>query len=137
MASGTLVDSNVLLDIFTDDPLWGAWFSVALEQVAESGPLVINPVVFAEVSIRFSTVEALDDALPPQDFRREAIPWAASFLAGKTFRDYRRNKGTKSATLPDFFIGAHAAVAELDLLTRDVRRYRTYFPTVTLIAPEP
>lgn len=88
------------------------------------------------MSIRFTTVEELDEALPPRDFRREPIPWAAAFLAGKAFVEYRRNKGTKATTLPDFFIGAHAAVAGLDLLTRDVGRYRTYFPTVTLIAPD-
>jgi hypothetical protein len=136
MAGGTLVDSNVLLDILTEDPVWEDWSTNALADAAEAGPLCINPIVYAEVSIRFTTVEALEDALPPQDYRREPIPWAAAFLAGKVFLDYRRNKGTKSTTLPDFFIGAHAAVADLDLLTRDVGRYRTYFPTVALIAPE-
>jgi predicted nucleic acid-binding protein len=136
MAGGTLVDSNVLLDILTEDPVWEDWSTNALAAAAEAGPLCINPIVYAEVSIRFTTVEALEDALPPQDYRREPIPWAAAFLAGKVFLDYRRNKGTKSTTLPDFFIGAHAAVADLDLLTRDVGRYRTYFPTVALIAPE-
>jgi predicted nucleic acid-binding protein len=136
MAGGTLVDSNVLLDILTEDPVWEDWSTNALADAAEAGPLCINPIVYAEVSIRFTTVEALEDALPPQDYRREPIPWAAAFLAGKVFLDYRRNKGTMSTTLPDFFIGAHAAVADLDLLTRDVGRYRTYFPTVALIAPE-
>ena len=136
MAGGTLVDSNVLLDILTEDPVWEDWSTNALADAAEAGPLCINPIVYAEVSIRFTTVEALEDALPPQDYRREPIPWAAAFLAGKVFLDYRRNKGTKSTTLPDLFIGAHAAVADLDLLTRDVGRYRTYFPTVALIAPE-
>ena len=99
-------------------------------------PVIINPIVYAEVSVRFTTVEAIEDALPHQDYRREPLPWAAAFLAGKVFLEYRRNRGTRSSTLPDFFIGAHAAVAELDLLTRDVGRYRTYFPTVHLIAPE-
>lgn len=136
IAVGTLVDSNVLLDILTEDPAWAHWSSAALADAAESGPLFINPIVYAEVSIRFTTVEALEDALPPQDYRREPLPWAAAFLAGKVFLDYRRNKGTSATTLPDFFIGAHAAVAGLDLLTRDVRRYRTYFPTVSLIAPD-
>lgn len=136
MGNGTLVDSNVLLDILTDDPVWGEWSADALAGAAESGPLAINPIVYSEVSIRFTTVEALEEALPPQDYRREQIPWSAAFLAGKVFLDYRRNKGTRGTTLPDFFIGAHAAVAGLDLLTRDVGRYRTYFPTVRLIAPE-
>ncbi|HEX4901459.1 MAG TPA: type II toxin-antitoxin system VapC family toxin [Acidimicrobiales bacterium] len=136
MPGGTLVDSNILLDILTEDPRWEDWSTDALADAAEAGPLYINPIVYSEVSIRFSTVEALEDALPSQDYRREPIPWAAAFLAGKVFLDYRRNKGTKSTTLPDFFIGAHAAVARLDLLTRDVGRYRTYFPTVSLITPE-
>jgi predicted nucleic acid-binding protein len=136
LANGTLVDSNVLLDVLTDDPTWRDWSSDALADAAEAGPLYINPLIYAEVSVRFTTVEALEDALPLQDFRREPLPWAAAFLAGKAFLDYRRNQGTKSTTLPDFFIGAHAAVAELGLLTRDVGRYRTYFPTVALITPD-
>jgi predicted nucleic acid-binding protein len=135
MAVGTLVDSDVLLDILTEDPSWEGWSTDALADAAEAGPLYINPIVYSEVSIRFTTVEALDDALPSQDYRREPIPWSAAFLAGKVFLDYRRNRGTRSTTLPDFFIGAHAAVADLHLLTRDVGRYRTYFPTVSLIAP--
>ncbi len=136
VAGGTLVDSNVLLDILTDDPVWAEWSIDALADAAEAGPLYINPIVYSEVSIRFTTVEALEEALPPQHYRREPIPWPAAFLAGKVFLDYRRNKGTKAAVLPDFFIGAHAAVAGWNLLTRDVGRYRKYFPTVTLIAPE-
>lgn len=135
MTFGTLVDSNVLLDILTDDPTWQNWSGNALADAAEAGPVCINPIVYSEVSVRFTTVEALEDALPAQDYRREPLPWAAAFLAGKVFVDYRRNQGTKSSTLPDFFIGAHAAVADLKLLTRDVGRYRTYFPTVPLIAP--
>jgi predicted nucleic acid-binding protein len=135
MTGGTLVDSNVLLDILTEDPVWEGWSTDALANAAETGPLYINPIVYAEISIRFTTVEALEDALPHQDYRRAPIPWAAAFLAGKVFLDYRRSKGTKSRPLPDFFIGAHAATAGLDLLTRDVGRYRTYFPTVSLLAP--
>lgn len=134
--SGTLVDSYVLLDILTEDPIWEAWSIDALANAAESGPLYINPIVYSEVSIRFSRVEELEDALPSRDYRREPIPWEAAFLAGKAFVDYRRNKGTKSTTLPDFFIGAHAATAGFDLLTRDTGRYRTYFPSVRLVAPE-
>jgi predicted nucleic acid-binding protein len=136
VASGTLIDTNVLLDVLTDDPLWLSWSHAALAAAAEAGPLLINPIIYAEVSIRFSRVEDLDDALPPHDYRRAPLPWAAAFLAGKAFLDYRRNSGTRSSTLPDFFIGAHAAVDELALLTRDATRYRTYFPTVRLIAPE-
>ena len=135
MAAGTLVDSNVLLDILTEDPAWLTWSSGALASAAELGPLYVNPVVYAEVSVRFTRIEELDDALPPSDFGRLALPWESAFLAGKAFLDYRRNKGTKSSPLPDFFIGAHAAVAQLRLLTRDTARYRTYFPTVELITP--
>lgn len=135
MRQGTLVDSNVLLDVLTEDQRWMTWSSDALANAAEAGPLYINPIIYSEVSIRFTTVEALDDALPWRDFRREALPWAAAFLAGKVFLDYRRTKGTKSTTLPDFFVGAHAAVVDFDLLTRDVGRYRTYFPTVRLVTP--
>ncbi len=136
MASGTLVDSNVLLDVLTEDQSWLTWSSDAIAAAAEIGPLFINPIVYAEVSVRFTQIEDLDDALPPSDYRRLALPWESAFLAGKAFLDYRRNKGTKASMLPDFFIGAHAAVADLHLLTRDTARYRTYFPTVELIAPE-
>ena len=136
MAAGTLVDSNVLLDIFTEDTRWFEWSTAALANAAEAGPLFINPVIYAEVSVRFSRVEDLDDALPPVEFRRAAVPWAAAFLAAKAFVSYRRNHGTASTPLPDFFIGAHAAIDGLALLTRDIGRYRTYFPTVDLVAPE-
>ena len=137
MAHGTLIDSNVLLDILTEDLNWANWSADALAGAAEAGPVYINPIVFSEVSIRFTTIETLEEALPPRDFRREPLPWEAAFLAGKVFLDHRRNKGTKATTLPDFFIGAHAAIAGFDLLTRDIGRYQTYFPTVSLIAPEP
>ena len=135
MAHGTLVDTNVLLDVLTEDPTWLDWSLVALATATEDGPLFINPIIYAEVSVRFSRVEDLDDALPPQDYRRLALPWEAAFLAGKAFVAYRRSGGSRSSTLPDFFIGAHAAVEGLVLLTRDVARYRTYFPTVQLSAP--
>ncbi len=135
MAYGTLVDSNVLLDIMTEDPVWQDWSITALADAAETGPLHINPVIYSEVSIRFSSIEDLEDALPHADYRRAAIPWAAGFLAGKAFLSYRRNQGTKTTTLPDFLIGAHAAIAEFQLLTRDASRYRTYFPTVQLLTP--
>jgi predicted nucleic acid-binding protein len=136
VTTGTLVDSNVLLDIFTEDTTWFEWSHEALGVAAEAGPLYINPVIYAEVSVRFSRVEDIEDALPSTEFRRAPLPWTAAFLAGKAFLSYRRNQGAASSPLPDFFIGAHAAVDDLALLTRDTRRYRTYFPTVELFAPE-
>jgi predicted nucleic acid-binding protein len=133
--SGTLVDSNVLLDVLTDDAAWGEWSAQALAQCANAGPLYVNPIIYAEVSIGFATIEACEDAFPAADFLRLSLPLEAAFLAGKAFLHYRRQGGTRHATLPDFFIGAHAAVAGLRLLTRDAARYRTYFPTVEVIAP--
>lgn len=135
MAGGTLVDSNVLLDVMTDDPTWAPWSATALAQAIDRGPVVINPIIYAEVSVRFNTVEELEDTLSPQAFHRQPLPWAAGFLAGKAFVRYRRSGGTRQSPLPDFYIGAHAAVNELRLLTRDPDRYRTYFPTVQLSAP--
>jgi predicted nucleic acid-binding protein len=135
MVAGTLVDSNVLLDVLTEDDRWLDWSFDALATAAELGPLYINPIIFGEVSIRFSRVEDVDTALPSSDFRRLPLPWAAAFLAGKAFVQYRTSRGTKISTLPDFFIGAHAAVDHLALLTRDASRYRTYFPTVELMTP--
>ncbi len=136
MAAGTLVDSNVLLDLFTNDPVWAEWSAAALADAAETGPLYINPIVYAEISIRFSRVEDLEDALPPSDFRRAPLPWSAAFLAGKAFMAYCRNRGPSASPLPDLFIGAHAAVEDLELLTRDPARYRTYFPRVRLRSPD-
>jgi hypothetical protein len=132
----TLVDSTVLLDIFTEDPRWFHWSSQALGRCADEGPLAINPLVYAEVSIRFSRIEDLDAALG-LDFERRALPWPAAFLAGKCHLDYRRRGGARLSPLPDFYIGAHAAVEGLGLLSRDARRYRTYFPKLRLIAPAP
>jgi predicted nucleic acid-binding protein len=136
MALGTLVDSNVLLDVITEDESWLDWSSNALAHAADGGPLFINPIIYAEVSVRFSRIEDIEAALPPSDYGRLALPWESAFLAGKAFLGYRRNRGTRSSTLPDFFIGAHAAVSDLNLLTRDATRYRTYFPTVRLTSPE-
>jgi hypothetical protein len=132
---GVLVDSNVLLDVATNDPTWGEWSGRALAEVAEHSILMINPIVYAEVSIGFSSIEALDAALPEALYRREALPWEAGFLAGKCFLLYRRRGGTRSSPLPDFYIGAHAAIGRLALLTRDAARYRTYFPKVEVLAP--
>jgi predicted nucleic acid-binding protein len=130
-----LVDSNVLLDVMTEDSRWLAWSAGAIARAADSSRLVINPVIYAEVSVRYSRVEDLDTALPKTMFDREAIPYETAFLAGKAFLRYRRLRGTKHSPLPDFFIGAHAAVAGYRLMTRDPARYRTYFPKLTLIAP--
>jgi predicted nucleic acid-binding protein len=130
-----LVDSNVLLDVVTEDDEWGEWSASALGECAEESVLVINPIIYSEVSIGFPTIEELEDVLPPEYFRREPIPWEAAFLAGKCFVKYRRRRGTRVTTLPDFFIGAHAAVREYRLLTRDDARFRTYFPSVELFAP--
>jgi predicted nucleic acid-binding protein len=131
-----LVDSNVLLDIVTDDPVWFAWSSSALAEAADSSRLAINPIVYAEVSVGFDRIEALDEALPDEVFARLALPWSAGFLAGKCFLAYRRAGGTRLAPLPDFYIGAHAAVEEIPLLTRDPSRYRRYLPKLRLIAPD-
>jgi predicted nucleic acid-binding protein len=135
--SAVLVDSNVLLDIFTEDPVWASWSSAALAHATERSTLLINPIVYGEVSIHFTTIEELDKALPTSSFVREAIPFDAAFLAGKAFLAYRRRAGVKRSPLPDFLIGAHAAVRDYRLLTRDVARYRTYFPKLELIAPTP
>ena len=133
---GVLVDSNVLLDIATNDATWAEWSATALAEVAEQSTLVINPIVYAEVSIGYGTIEALEVALPSTLYHREALPWEAGFLAGKCFLRYRRLGGSRNVPLPDFYIGAHAAIGRLGLLTRDAARYRTYFPQVPLLAPE-
>ena len=131
----TLVDSNVLLDIFTQDPTWSAWSRTRLAEALDRGAVVINQIVYGEVAHRFSTIEALEQVLTPDRFVRGNLPWAAGFLAAVSYRDYRRRGGRRASILPDFFIGAHAAVLGLPLLTRDAARFRTYFPTVEVIAP--
>jgi len=133
--SHILVDSNVLLDVMTEDKEWFGWSSATLERYADERVLAINPVIYAEVSIRFERIEDVEAALPSALVARLPIPWEAAFLAGKCFVRYRRSGGTRQSTLPDFFIGAHAAVAGMPLITRDATRYRTYFPTVRVIAP--
>jgi predicted nucleic acid-binding protein len=129
-----LVDANVLLDILIPDPEWEGWSSAAFAEAAESSLLAINPIIFAEVSIGFDRIEDLEAALP-EELQREALPWDAAFLAGKAFTAYRRRGGTRLTPLPDFYIGAHAAVRAYMLLTRDARRFRTYFPNLQLITP--
>jgi predicted nucleic acid-binding protein len=130
-----LVDSNVLLGLMTEDGRWFSWSAEAVERAADRYRLVVNPVIYAEVSVRYSRIEDLDAALPRTIFDREAIPYEAAFLAGKSFMTYRKRGGTRRSPLPDLFIGSHAAVAGYRLLTRDPSRYRTYFPRLTLIAP--
>lgn len=131
-----LVDSNVLLDIATNDPKWFGWSEAALGHAASDSLLVINPLIYAEVSVAYKRIEDLEVVLPSSVFRRDQLAYEAAFLAGKAFLQYRRRAGAHRAPLRDSYIGAHAAVARLRLLTRDAARYRTYFPTVTLISPE-
>lgn len=130
-----LVDSNVLLDVLTDDLTWAAWSSSTLQRTADEAVLVINALIYAELSIGFSSIEALEEAIPTSIYRREHLPYEAAFLAGKAFLRYRRAGGAQQAPLPDFYIGAHAAVSGYRLMTRDATRYRTYFPRLDLIAP--
>ncbi len=132
---GVLVDRNVLLDIATNDPHWGGWSGRALSEAAEHATLIVNPIVYAEISIGYTTIEALDAALPATLYHREPLPWEAGFLAGKCFLTYRRRGGLRNSPLPDFYIGAHAAVGRLALLTRDAARYRSYFPKLEILAP--
>ena len=131
----TLVDTNVLLDILTNDQPWKAWSIRQLDLATLRGPIIINDLVYAELSVGFRSIETLDAALKEARVTFRTIPRAALFLAGKAFRSYRANGGARTSLLPDFFIGAHAAVAGWPLLTRDTRRYRSYFPTVELLTP--
>jgi len=131
----TLVDTNVLLDLVTDDPKWADWSLSQLEAASLDGPLLINDAVYAELAVRYERIEHLEAFVDGAGLEMTSMPRAALFLAGKVFTQYRRAGGSRTGVLPDFFIGAHAAVAQLPLLTRDVRRYRTYFPSLKLIAP--
>jgi len=133
--SAVLIDANVLIDIIHGDEGWSEWSSAAVADVLARGRAVINPVIYAEVSMRLSSIELADEAMPEAIYAREAIPFEAAFLAGKVFHAYRGRGGRKTAPLPDFFIGAHAAVAGHALLTRDPRPYRRDFPKLRLIAP--
>jgi predicted nucleic acid-binding protein len=135
VAVAILVDSNVILDIATENPTWSPWSMAAVARAAEEAILVINPLIYAEVSVGFDAIETLEAVLPADLFRRDSLPYDAAFLAGKAFLLYRRRGGQRHAPLPDFYIGAHAAVAGLRLLTRDSKRYRTYFPTIDIISP--
>lgn len=131
-----LVDTNVLLDLVLDDPVWADWSQTQLEIASPGNRLVINPVIYSELSVGFARIEELDGFIEAAKLTMLELPRPALFLAGKAFLNYRRKSGTRTGVLPDFFIGAHAAVASLPLLTRDRNRYSHYFPTVTLIAPD-
>jgi predicted nucleic acid-binding protein len=130
-----LVDSSVLLDVLTDDDTWGEWSRRSLAQAGDEGRLVINSIIYAEISTGFDRIEDLDQAVPAGDFDRETLPFRAGFVAGKAFVAYRRRGGQRRSPLPDFYIGAHAAVCGYRLITRDVPRYRTSFPSLQLLAP--
>ena len=132
---GTLVDSNVIFDILSEDEEWIDWSAAMLAAAANRGPLYINPIIFAEVSVRYERVEDVEAALPDEYFVRAPLPWDAGFLAAKCFASYRKRGGTRRSPLPDFYIGAHAAVAGLTLLTRDPKRYATYLPGLSLLCP--
>lgn len=132
---GVLVDSNIIIDIFTEDPQWCAWSSEQLEKLGNKYVLFINKIIYGEVSISFNKIEELEQALPNQILKRSQIPWEAAFLAGKIFLQYKKLGGNRSTPLPDFIIGAHAAVGNLILLTRDDKRFRYYFPKITMICP--
>ena len=132
---GVLIDSNVLLDVATNDPAGGDWSARALAEAAEHTALIINPIIYAEVSIGYTTIEALDAALPATLYQRESLPWEAGFLAGKSFLLYRRRGGSPSKPLTQFYIVGQAAIGRMALHTRDSARYRSYFPTVEILAP--
>lgn len=132
----TLVDTNVLLDLVTDDPNWADWSVAQLEAASLNGPLLINDTIYAELAVRHARIEDLETFLDAAGLEMTLMPRAALFLAGKVFTQYRRSGGSRTGVLPDFFIGAHAAVARLPLLTRDVGRYRTYFSALRLITPD-
>ena len=131
----TLVDSNVLLDVLSLDDDWASWSAAMLTRAGEESVVVINPIIYAEVCFGYDSIEAVDDALPPSYYRREQLPWEAAFLASQAFIAYKRRGGARRSPLPDFYIGAHAAVAGHTLLTRDPDRYRSYFPKLRIVAP--
>ncbi len=133
--TATMVDSCVLLDIFTEDPAWFEWSSKALADATETGPIIINPIIYAEISVRFAQIEELEAAFPSRIIEFRPISREAAFLAGKSFLQYRRRGGTRTSPLPDFLIGAHAAVEKIPLITRDAARFRSYYPRVELIHP--
>lgn len=130
------VDSNIILDLFLDDENWADWSESILSQYSQTHQLCINPIIYSEVSVGFERIEEVESALKDGQFKFLQLPKEALFLAGKAFLKYRRRKGTKTSTLPDFFIGAHAAVLNLGIITRDKARYRSYFPKIDLVLPD-
>lgn len=134
-SKGTLVDSCILIDLLADDPVWADWSLDQLDFCGQAAPLIINPLILAEISPRFERAADLEAALAGLPLVREALPWAAAFLAGQAFRVYRQSQGVKTSPMPDFYIGAHALVNGLQLLTRDAARYRRYFPRLRIVAP--
>ena len=130
-----LVDTSVILDVVQDDAKWGPWSLAAIESAATRDALAINDIIYAELSVGYAKIESLDEMVAAWALQISPIPRPALFLAGKAFRRYREQRGTKTGVLPDFFVGAHAAVSDFSLLTRDPRRIRPYFPTVRVIAP--
>jgi len=130
-----LVDSNVIIDVLSRDVTWRPWSEAALSEAADHDEVAINPIIYAELASGFATIAELDQQIRPEIFRRLALPYEAGFVAGRAFIEYRRRGGLRTSPLPDFYIGAHAAVEGLKLLTRDAKRYRGYFPAVQLIAP--
>lgn len=132
----TLVDANILIDLFTDDPEWSDWSEAQLIEQSRHGMIGINPIIYAEVSIAYRTEAAFAAALAPLGLKRWELPYSAGFRAGKAFLEYRRNGGERPLPLPDFYIGAHAEASHFSILTRDPRRFRRYFPKVELITPQ-
>lgn len=135
MMNGILIDSCVLLDLFTNDPKWANWSEIILDDYSQTNTLYINTIIYTEISIGFTKIEILDEAISQLGIKVLEIPREALFLTGKTFLKYRRNKGTKNSPLPDFFIGAHAVISKFTLVTRDVAKYNTYFPQINLVSP--
>ena len=131
----TLVDTNVLFDFLSEDDEWFDWSASMIERTADEGAVAINPIIYAELAVRYARIEDLDAQLPAEYFTRLQLPWEAAFLAGRAFGRYRQRGGARRSPLPDFFIGAHAAVTGMSLLTRDARRYRSYFPKLKIVAP--
>lgn len=136
MMNGVFVDSCILLDLYTNDPIWADWSEKILDKYSQTNTLFINSIVYAEVSIGFNQIEEVEKALSGIGIKVLEIPREALFLTGKVFLKYRKNKGTKNAPLPDFFIGAHATVSEFELITRDVAKFKTYYPQLKLIHPD-
>jgi len=134
--NGILIDSCILLDLFTNDPNWASWSENILDKYSQTNTLFINSIVYTEISIGFKKIEEIEKAISELGIKVLEIPREALFLTGKAFLKYRRNKGTKNSPLPDFFIGAHASVSRLSLVTRDVAKYKTYFPQLNLVCPD-